>query len=448
MTKTENMVGIFTTDANLAVSSWDDWLTRVTGIAFTEAQGRHLLDLFPDLETRNMVGRFTRVLVEGVVEVLAPAFHHYLITCAPAAASRHYDKMQQRVTIAPLREEGSIVGTIVTIEDVTPRLDRERDLAEQLTEPEEAARLDAARALYEQESLNDAEPLLSALGDESWRVRRTAVDGLARHAGPDTIKSLLRALRDEHQNLSVLNGALQVLAVSGVDVLAPLVECLNGPDVDLRVYAAQALAEQHDRRAIPALMRAIEDENPNVKYHAIEALGTLSARDSVDALAAVIETGDFFLAFPALDALMKIGDSRVAPRLVSLLDDEMLRTPAADALGELVICVAGALAQIGDRRLRYVARPDRALRCCCPSGRGRRNQLARPSRDARPSRNSARRSRSASPGISSQDLRVLWVCRVHRPASSAMRGRGRVRSTRSDRTPSVPGRRSHSADIG
>ena len=282
-----------------------------------------------------MVGRFKRVLTEGVVEVLAPAFHHFLIACAPATASKHYDKMQQRVTIAPLREEGSIVGTIVTIEDVTARLDRERDLAEQLTESEEAARLEAARALYEQESLSNAQPLLSALGDDSWRVRRTAVDGLAKHAGPDTIQSLLRALRDEHQNLSVLNSALQVLALSGVDVIAPLVECLNGPDLDLRVYAAQALGEQHDPAAIPALIRAIEDENANVKYHAIEALGVLSAHDSVDALAAVIETNDFFLAFPALDALIKIGDSRVAPALVSLLDDEMLRTPAAAALGEL-----------------------------------------------------------------------------------------------------------------
>jgi HEAT repeat protein len=243
--------------------------------------------------------------------------------------------MQQRVTIAPLREEGSIVGTIVTIQDVTARLDRERDLAEQLTEPEEAARFEAARALYEEPSLNSAQPLLTALGDESWRVRRTAVDGLARHAGSDTIKSLLRALRDEHQNLSVLNSALQVLALSGVDVLEPLVECLNGLDVDLRIYAAQALGDQRNPGAIPALIRAIEDDNANVRYHAIEALGTLSAQDSVDALAAVIETNDFFLAFPALDALIKIGDSRVAPRLVHLLDDEMLRTPAADALGQL-----------------------------------------------------------------------------------------------------------------
>ena len=352
MSNSEGMVGIFTTDASLAIMSWDDWLAQVTGISFAAAHGRSLVELFPELETRNMVGRFDRVLTEGVVEVLAPVFHHYLIACAPVAAAKHYDKMQQRVTIAPLREEGSIVGAIVTIEDVTARLDRERHLAEQLNEPDEASRLEAARALSEQETLDIAQPLVAALGDESWRVRRSAVDGLARHAGPDTIKSLLRALRDEHQNLSVLNSALQVLALSGVDVLAPLAECLSGPDVDLRIYAAQALGDQRDPGAIPPLMLALEDENANVRYHAIEALGALSAREAVDALASVVESNDFYVAFPALDALMKIGDSRVAPRLVPLLEDDMLRTPAADALGQLgdedvVVPLVGSLNKLG-----------------------------------------------------------------------------------------------------
>ncbi len=92
----------------------------------------------PDLERRGLHQRFQRVLSEGVVEVLAPAFHHHLIPCAPRIASRHFTTMQQWVTIAPLREDERIVGTIVTIEDVTARLERERDLAEQLASPDEA----------------------------------------------------------------------------------------------------------------------------------------------------------------------------------------------------------------------------------------------------------------------------------------------------------------------
>ena len=37
--------------------------------------------------------------------------------------------MQQRVTIGPLREDERIVGVIVAVEDVTARLDAERELA-------------------------------------------------------------------------------------------------------------------------------------------------------------------------------------------------------------------------------------------------------------------------------------------------------------------------------
>src|SRR5215813_2416689 len=121
------MVGIFTTDANLLVGAWDDWLAEVTGISASAARGTSLAALFPDLELRGMLAPFARVLDQGIVEVLAPTFHHYLFACAPKSPSKHFDRMQQRVTIAPLREKDSVVGTIVTIEDVTARLDRERD---------------------------------------------------------------------------------------------------------------------------------------------------------------------------------------------------------------------------------------------------------------------------------------------------------------------------------
>jgi HEAT repeat protein len=333
MTTPPHAIGIFTTDTDLVIGSWDAWLAKVTGVSAADAQGQALKSLFPELENRNILARFHRVLNQGVVEILAPAFHHYLFACAPIVPSKHFDKMQHRVTIAPLLDNENVVGTIVTIEDVTERLDLERDLAEQLSNPDEAARLQAAQALSER--IETAEPLVGALGDESWRVRRLAVDGLARHGGPEAIKSLLRTLREEHYNLNVLNSALQVLSLSGVDALSTFTDWLSERDVDLRIYSAQALGEQGDARGVPALVKALQDEDANVRYHAIEALGKLRAAEAVEPLAAIAETRDFYLAFPALDALTRIGESSSAPRLVPLLEDAMLRVPAADALGQL-----------------------------------------------------------------------------------------------------------------
>src|SRR5688572_29310732 len=364
---TQAEVGVFTTDADLIIQVWDATLARLTGISEDFASGQPLTALLPDLEQRGLLKRFQRSLNEGVVEVLAPAFHHYLVPCAPVKPAKHFEKMQQRVTIAPLRDDDSIAGLIVTIEDVTDRLESERELATRLSARDEETRLDAAETLSAHEAF-DATPLIGSLSDESWRVRRAAVKGVSQRAAPEAIAALLNSVVENHHNPSLLNSALQVLASTDVDTLSPLLELLNGPHPDLRMQAALALGEQRNARAVRALIAALQDEDPNVRYHAIEALGKLKAVDAVDALADVAEARDFFLSFAALESLAKIGDARVAPRIVPLLEDDLLREPAVTLLGELgdesavahlaailntptapVNVIAGALANLHDR---------------------------------------------------------------------------------------------------
>ena len=177
--------------------------------------------------------------------------------------------------------------------------------------------------------------LLQALGDDSWRVRREAVDGLIRHGSPGAVTTLLRSLISEHRDFNVLSSAVEVLSLSEIDVSAPLVRLLKEPDEALRIQVAQILGERGDVRAVPGLMEALNDPDANVRYHTIEALGKLRAGDAVDALVAVVESRDFSLAFPALDALVRIGDTGAATRLVPLLKDDLLRAPTAELLGRL-----------------------------------------------------------------------------------------------------------------
>lgn len=336
----ETNLSIFTTDRELVIRSWDTRLSALTGIDSATAIGQPLISIIPDLETRGLLERFKRVLSEGVVETLAPGFHNYLIPCRPNFPSKYFEYMQQRVTISPLREGEQIAGVTVTIEDVTARREKEQDLAKELHNPNETIRLRAVQNLAKQRKEIDSDEestsaFLQALGDESWRVRRVAVDELALTANETTTAKLLRSLRFEHRNISVLNSALQVLALSNVDVVEPLIEFLNDPDVELRIYAALALGERQDARAIPALIKALEDVDVNVRYHAIEALGHLQAKEAAEKLLSIAQTRDFFLAFPALEALRRIGEPTVASGLVPLLEDEMLCEPAASALGVL-----------------------------------------------------------------------------------------------------------------
>jgi len=301
-------IGVFTTDSHLVIQVWDAALAQLTGISEETAAGQALTVLLPELEQRGLLKRFQRSLNEGVVEVLAPAFHHYLIPCAPLTPAKDFDRMEQRVTIAPLRDNHSIAGLIVTVEDVTERLEREREVST---------------------------PILAALSDDDWQVRRAAVSEVSQRAAPEAIAALLNSVVENHHNPALLNSALQVLAASDVDTLSPLLELLDGPEPDLRMQAALALGEQRDARAAAALVKALKDDDTNVRYHAIEALGKLQAADAVAALAEIVESRDFFLTFAALDALAKIGEPRITPTIVPLLEDELLREPALNLLGQL-----------------------------------------------------------------------------------------------------------------
>jgi HEAT repeat protein len=471
-------ISIFTTDTQLKVRSWDTQLTDMTGLTASEAMNRPLVEIIPDLETRGLDKHFLRVLKHGVIETLAPALHHYLIPCDPPIPSRYFDRMQQRVTIVPLREGEKIVGTLVTVEDVTPRLIEEKQMSaesselvdpfssllsqdrgtsswevlaerrkaieqcqrspeitrqvvdvlrqehrnptllnsvlsvlsksqidpspvlwECLQDPDPELRIYAALALGNRHHPGSVAPLIQALDDPdknvvyqaieslgklkasaaidklveiaqsedfflafgafdalmqmddpevtprlipllvrtlNWRVRREAVDKIALHGSSDLTNSLLNLLRQQHRNPNVLNSVLQVLILGDVDPIPPLVECLQDPhDPDLRTYAAGALGDRADPRAIAPLMVALKDPHPNVQYHAIEALGRLKANEAVDPLLEIATQEDFFLAFPALCSLTQIGERSIAYRLVPLLDDPLLAPQAAETLGVL-----------------------------------------------------------------------------------------------------------------
>ena len=161
-----------------------------------------------------------------------------------------------------------------------------------------------------------------------------AVSTLASH-GAAVVETLVQTLREQHRDLSVLSSALDLLSVSDIDIVEPLIHFLEDEDTNLRIQAALILGQRRDRRAIGPLIARLADDDVNVRFHVIEALGRLRAVEASEALTAIALERDFFLAFPAIQSLTAIGHTLVAPRLVPLLADEMLRAPVIEALGEL-----------------------------------------------------------------------------------------------------------------
>ena len=121
--------GIFSTDADLKITSWNQWLEAQSGMAASAVLGEHLFDLFPDLVERRM-DKFYQQALHGQVVVLSQQLHHYLLRLPPSSPLPEGPlHLPQSARIAPLLDGGAIVGTVTWIEDVTERVVREAELS-------------------------------------------------------------------------------------------------------------------------------------------------------------------------------------------------------------------------------------------------------------------------------------------------------------------------------
>jgi len=143
--------GIVTTDGDLNVVQWNQWMEEHTGKFAQDVIGNNLLELFPELVERRL-DRHYKWALEGQVRVLSQALHGYLISIPAVSAEHGHAQMQQAVRISPLRHEGRVIGTLTIIEDVTERVGREAELQSQieartrLLASEKLARSEAERA--------------------------------------------------------------------------------------------------------------------------------------------------------------------------------------------------------------------------------------------------------------------------------------------------------------
>jgi len=134
--------------------------------------------------------------------------------------------------------------------------------------------------------------LIEALGDDYWRTRANAAIALGnlRNGDAAAFRGLRSAATDDDPRVRAAAtyaiGELGVDPAESVPVLAERLEQGEVPDV--RVVAANALALTNAAEAVPALVRAVEDEHWEVSYASMSALGLLEER-AIVALPALID---------------------------------------------------------------------------------------------------------------------------------------------------------------
>lgn len=207
-----------------------------------------------------------------------------------------------------------------------------------LSSKETEVRRNAVERLGELHTAECVEPLLSALGDKDWRVRKTAVSSLLNFEPNDKIfTGMISSLRSE-DNAGLRNAAVEVLTKLGSLSVPFLIDAFKDNDRDVRKFIADILGDINDKRAVSALVRGLSDSDENVTLASVEALGKLKDEAAIEPLLAVLKgSGDNLLLYTIIKALEKIGNPRIVDVLITMVNKPGIEKAVVEALGAIVI---------------------------------------------------------------------------------------------------------------
>jgi HEAT repeat protein len=228
-----------------------------------------------------------------------------------------------------------------------------RALVQALEDREACVRRTAVWALQQVGSERSAGALLEKLKDEDDGVRAAAAEALGTIWDERAIGPLVAALVDASSSVRIdawyalekghPNWRKSGAAKAAMPLLA---EALGHRDWNVRGYAAKVLGEVGDTRAVPPLVKALQDENDFVRGRAEATLQEITRENQKAAEAAA----------PLVMELIKHSDSAVRQRAVRLLG-QLPKKAAAQSLvaalrdkdAKVRLEAAAALADIRDR---------------------------------------------------------------------------------------------------
>ena len=181
---------------------------------------------------------------------------------------------------------------------------------------------------------------VSALGDADAAVRQAAVGALMTMKDPETLTPLVKRL-DEEQDAAAKGDLIRAVAGLGTPKAVPTLS-LAANDAKLpeaaRVEAIKGLESIGNADAAAAVaLAAVECDSANVQARAVEAVGTLKAKDYVPALVKALKNDNAAIRKSAVAALTKFADPKLGERVRPLLADADagVRLAAVAALGAL-----------------------------------------------------------------------------------------------------------------
>jgi HEAT repeat protein len=207
-------------------------------------------------------------------------------------------------------------------------------IKEQLKSKNPEARRVCVEKIAEHPSQESLSLLFETIGDENWRVRKTAAESLAHlHNFEGFYKQIFSAL-DSEENAGKRNTAVEIIIRIGEDAVTHVTDFLPYAGFDVKKLLIDALGDIENVLSADTIKEFLNDNDENVRAAAAEALGKIKNKSSVKHLVNVLEKDDMQLQFSALEALESIGEPIDISYITPLFDKKILRKAAIEVLGK------------------------------------------------------------------------------------------------------------------
>jgi HEAT repeat protein len=220
-------------------------------------------------------------------------------------------------------------------------VDSIENLLKRLASPDEEERRQAVSTLARFPFERIKHLALAALGDESWRVRKEAVDLILSVSPGEELSREMVSLLIVQENAGLRNSVVEVLQTVGEKVIPLLVEHLAHEDAGVRKFIVDIMGGIGSPVVLPELAAALADSDPNVAAAAAESLGTIGDSGAVPYLLMTLERDDLLIRYAILEALVKIGMPVPLAAVTPLAGDPLLKKALFECLG-----VIGDLASV------------------------------------------------------------------------------------------------------
>lgn len=255
-----------------------------------------------------------------------------LLLCAQTPAPKTEKPAAKKEAVKPAKPRQS------PAEKPVPPPDPFEESLKKIKSTDATERRQAADFIGQSRNGKGAPALMSALSDDSPRVRQAAADALGmltwREASPRLAELLLKDDDASVRQQAAISLSYLMDAASG----PALVNALKDSSPAVRYAALHTLAVIKYAPAEAEITNLLSSDDANMRRGAISALGELQAKKAAKAIAAAVKDPDQYVQLEAVKALGSIGDVSYSGDLVRLLDKSerpQLRVEAALTLAKM-----------------------------------------------------------------------------------------------------------------